>query len=173
MLGWIPSAHRRWIVINALLVTALANALLNGTIAWVSVRGEDNVPLWSTAQTSTVTDTLATLFLLPLVTCIFCTGAVWRELGAGRLNRIEGLSLRRPALRALPASRALRGVVFGFLALVALAAPVTLLLVAVGLGDLSEGEFIAYKVSFAVALGALVTPAIALCAMADEVDPAR
>lgn len=159
-------------MINALLVTALANALFNGAIAWLSVRGEDNVPLWSTGQTSTVTDSLATLFLLPLVTCVFCTGAVWRELGAGRLERIEGPSLRRLALAALPASRLRRGALFGLLALLALAAPVTLLLVAVGLGDLSEGEFIAYKVSFAVALGALVTPAIALCAMADEVDQA-
>ena len=40
------------------------------------------------------------------------------------------------------------------------------LLVAVDFGHVSPGAFVAYKAGLAVALGALVTPVIALCAMA-------
>ncbi|MGH2951600.1 MAG: hypothetical protein ACRDKX_06115 [Solirubrobacterales bacterium] len=171
---WLPAPHRRWIVVNALIVTALINTALNATIAWLSVRGEKQVPLWSIDETSTVTDTLGTLFLLPLITCVLCTSAVWRELRTGRLDRLRGLSQRQSLLAAMPGPRFPRGIAFGVLSLAALAAPATLLLVAMGLGDLSEGEFIAYKVSFAVALGAVVTPVIALRAMADRVgEPPR
>jgi hypothetical protein len=54
------------------------------------------------------------------------------------------------------------------------APPATLLPVVTGLGDLTQGEFIAYKTTFAVALGALVTPVIALRAMADPgAEPPR
>jgi hypothetical protein len=166
---WLPAAHRRWIVVNALVVTALINTALNATIAWLSVRGQEQVPLWSIGETSTVTDTLGTLFVLPVITCVLCTSAVWRELRTGRLHRVQGLSQRQPILAALPAARILRGVAFGALCLMMLAAPATVLLVATGLGDLSQSEFIVYKVLFAVALGALVTPVIALRAMADRV----
>ena len=155
---------------NALVITALINTVVNAGIAWLSVRGEEPVPLWSIHQTSTVTDTLGTLFLLPLITCVLCTSVVWRDLRTGGLDRIRGLNQRRPLLAALPRPRILRGIAFGAVSLAVLAVPVTLLIVAAGLGDLSEGGFIAFKTSFAVALGALVTPVIAIRAMADRVD---
>ena len=172
MWRWLPAPNRRWIVVNALVFTALINTVLNAAIAWLGVRGEGRVPLWSIHQTSTVTDTLGTLFLLPLITCVLCTGAVWRDLRTGGLDRVRGLRRRQPILARLPTPRIRRSVAFGALCLAGLAAPATLLLVA--LGDLTEGEFIAFKTSFAVALGALVTPLIALRAMADRVaEPPR
>jgi hypothetical protein len=70
----------------------------------------------------------------------------------------------------LPAS----GVALGAVCLAVLAAPTTPVTRRVRAGrDFSDGEFIAYKTSFAVALGALVTPVIALRAIADRVaEPA-
>lgn len=155
------------------MLTALANAFFNGLIAWLSVRGVDQVPLWSVGHTSTLTDTLGTLFLLPRLTCVFCTGAVWRELRTGRLARIEDLSRRQPLLAALPKSRLRRGAAVGGFALAVVAAPLTAVLVAADLGELSSGQFIAYKVLFAVTLGAVVTPMIAVCAMADRVSAGK
>ena len=67
------SAHRRWIVINALLVTALINAVVNAGIAWLSAGGRSRIPLWATpivGGPSTLTDTAGTLFILPLTTTI-------------------------------------------------------------------------------------------------------
>jgi hypothetical protein len=172
--SWLPAPNRRWIVVNALFVTALINIAVNGSIAFLSVQGAQQIPLWSIDETSTVTDTLGTLFLLPLITCVLCTSVVWRDRRAGRLDRIRGLPRRRPVLALLPKQRILRGVAFGALCLAVFAIPVTLLLVATGLGDLSRGEFIAYKTAFAVGGGARVTPAIALRAMADPVaEPPR
>jgi hypothetical protein len=169
---WLPASHRRWILRNAVAITAVVNLALNATIAWVSANGRSAIPLWATpivGGPSTITDTLGTLFLLPLITCVLCTGAVWRDLRTGRLDQLRGLSQRHPLLAAMPATRLLRGVVFGVLCVVVLALPVTLLLVAIDLDHLSRGDFIAYKTSFAVALGAVITPVIAVRAMADRV----
>lgn len=146
----------------------MLNTIINAVIAWLSVRNEEEVPLWAMGSTSTGTDTLGTLFMLPLITTLLVTTVVWRELREGGLERLRGLGRRLPILAALPPSRILRGLALGVLTFVLLSVPVTLLLVLSGLGDLSRDEFIAFKTAFAVGLGALVTPVIALRAMADR-----
>ena len=62
----LPPTGRRWVLLNALLVTAVINTVLNAGIAWLGIRGMDEVPLWDTRETSLVTDTVGTLFLLLL-----------------------------------------------------------------------------------------------------------
>jgi hypothetical protein len=94
---------------------------------------------------------------------------LWRELRSGSLS-----PLARPAgmlgcaLARLPGRRLRRGLVLGALTTLLLGPPVTLLLVGLHVGELSGQAFIVYKVGFAVALGALVTPLIALRAMVDD-----
>jgi hypothetical protein len=61
-----------------------------------------------------------------------------------------------------------RGIVFGILCTAALAPLAVLVLVALDLGDLTVGQFVLYKAALGVGLGVLVTPAIALCAMASS-----
>ena len=155
-----------------MLGAALVNVALNAGIAWLSVRGQRTVPLWPARVVggpSTFTDTVGTLFVLPLTTCLMCTTAVWRELRDGGLS-----PLARPAgvlgcaLARLPARRLRRGLVLGALTTLALGPPVTLLLVVLHVGELSGQAFMVYKVGFAVALGALVTPLIVVRAMVDD-----
>ncbi len=169
MWSWLPAPHRRWILVNALIVAAVINAALNAGIAWLSVRGVEQVPLWSTGETSIGTDTLGTLFMLPLITTVLITTVVWRELREGELERIEGLGRRHRVLREMPAGRLLRGIGFGIVTFAVLALPVTAALIASGLDDLSRSEFILFKAAFAVLLGIAVTPLIAMRAMADRV----
>ncbi len=47
--GWraLQAQHRRWIIINALIVTAIINLVINGVLAWFSVRTQHVVPIWA------------------------------------------------------------------------------------------------------------------------------
>jgi len=161
-------------VANAVAGTAVVNLAVNGGIAWLSVQGHPTVPLWPTgfpATPSIFADTVGTLFVLPLITCLLCTTAVWRELSRGRLTPLSPAGLWC-VLTRLPARRLRRGLLLGAVSTLLIAPPVTLMLAALHAGNLSDGAFVVYKMLFAVALGALVTPVIAWRAMADEVGPA-
>lgn len=165
----LPAPHRRWIVTRALLATAAINALVNAAIAWLGVRGQETVPLWGVpiAETSTFWNVIGTLFLLPLITCLLTTAAVRRDVRLGSLDSLSRLRQAHRWLAALPSSSLRRGVVFGGLAVVVLGPPLILVLLVSGFPELTSGEFIVCQTAFAVCLGALVTPAIALYAMAD------
>jgi hypothetical protein len=166
----LPAPHRRWIVLNALLITAAINLIVNGVIAWLSVRWQADVPFWARplSETSLLGDTLGTLFVLPLVTGALCTMAVWRELKTGELAPVRPIPPHDRWLARLPRPGLRRMLTFGVLAFLLLAPIVTLTLVAIDVGTLTRGEFVAFKTAFAIALGALVTPVIAICAMADQ-----
>jgi hypothetical protein len=166
----LPAPHRRWIVLNALLATAVINLVVNGLIAWLSVMGQADVPLWTRpfSETSTIGDTLGTIFLLPLITCVLTTTVVRRDLRNGELPRLDPEHSYGRWLAERPNGRFRRGLGFGVLVFVVLALPVTIALVAIDLGTLCKGEFEIFMVAFAIGLGALVTPVIALSAMTDR-----
>jgi hypothetical protein len=160
--------HRRWIYLNALLVTAIINALVNAGIACLSVIGQHRVPLWAAPlvdKPSTITDTVGTLFLLPLITCVLCTTAVWRDLAAGRLRSLGGSTAAQQLASRLPATRLRRGLALGALCTAALAPLSVGVLVAIDFTNLSAGQFVLYKAVFGLVLGAIVTPPIAVIAM--------
>jgi Ser/Thr protein kinase RdoA (MazF antagonist) len=159
----LDAAQRRWIWLNAVLITAVLNVAINAGLAWATA-GDEAVPLWSAPVVggpSTITDTAGTLFLLPLITCLLVTTAVRREVRDGRLAR------RVDLLHALPRNRLLRGAVFGAFWFALLAPPAILLIVVLGFGDVSPEAFVVYKVVLSVLFGALVTPFIAIAAMND------
>jgi hypothetical protein len=158
------SEHRRWLLINAIAITALVNAALNALIAWGSAAGKDVIPLWAVPLAegpSTITDTVGTFFILPLLTTLVVTTVVWHELRAGRLSPLS-------AGRPLPSRRLRRGVLFGAVCTALLGPPAVALLAAIDYGDIGVGEFVLYKAIFGVALGAIVTPVIAVAAMRDQ-----
>jgi len=168
--GWrwrdLEREHRRWVIVNALLVTAAVNLILNGAIAWFSVRGQHVVPVWAIPRIGSAnvfTDTVGTFFFLPLMTCVFSTTFVWVEMRAGRLpplttveipDRLRGGRLRRGAVLGAATAAVLTPI-----------AAVVFLLVGTG-AAFTVGQFVVYKAALGVALGAIVTPIIGLCAMA-------
>ena len=171
MASWrsLPAPHRRWIVVNALLITGLINLVVNAALAWLSARGAE-VPLLAVPilETSTIVDTVGTFFILPLITCLLCTWAVWYE----RRNRgLPPLDLPRDThswLPGTPRRLPVRGVKLGALVTALLGPPAVVALVVTGFGNISTGEFVLYKAILGVALGAVVTPVIALWAMSDQ-----
>jgi hypothetical protein len=168
-IGWraLEAQHRRWIIINALIISAFMNLVINGVLAWFSVRTQHAVPVWALpalGKTNLMTDTIGTFFFLPFFTCLTCTTAVWAEARAGRLPRLEALAI--PA--RLAHGRLRRGAVLG-LCTAALLAPIAAAISALGqLGSVSPTEFVVYKMVLGVLLGLALTPLIAILAMADN-----
>ena len=169
----LPAAHRRWIFVKALLATAVFNLILNEATAWIGVQGQDEVQLWGAplVETSIFWNMLGTLFLLPLITCVLVTTAIRRDIIVGSLSSLSWLRGIYPPLSALPSGRLRRGVTLGALAVIVLAPPLAIGLAIGGVAEVTTQQFVICQTVFAVALGALVTPVIALVAMADPYEP--
>jgi hypothetical protein len=170
----LPAAHRRWLVTRALAATVAINIVVNASIAWLSAAGQDSVPMWGVPllETSIFWNVVGTLFLLPLITCLLTTTAIRADIRSGSLTSLSELRATHRWLAALPLARWRRGAAIGALAVVGLAPPLLLVLVLAGAGDLDRGQFVLCQTVFAVLLGIVVTPPIAVLAMADP-DPAR
>jgi hypothetical protein len=167
----LPPENRRWIWLNALIITAVINVIINGAIDLVSIAGKGPIPFIAAplVEPSTFWTIIGTLFLLPLLTCLLATTAVWRDIREGRLSRLTTIETSD----ALPDTRLRRGLVFGLVATIVAAPPILIVLALAGLGDLSHAAYTFWHILFAVLLGALVTPVIALCAMTDRPPPAE
>jgi hypothetical protein len=162
------ASHRRWIVINAVAVTALVNAVVNGLIAWATAGGRSRIPLWSTPLVggpSTVNDTAGTRFILPLTTTIILTAVVRQELRRGRLEPLRCRGGLETLRLYLPPKSLARGAVLGAMCFVLLAPPTLAVVLATDFGDISTRAFVVYKVIFGVVYGLLVTPLIAVLAI--------
>jgi hypothetical protein len=168
-LGDIPAEHRRWLFLNALLATAAINFVINAVIAWISLRGAHTVPLWSVpliGKTSAALDTFGTFFFLPFMTTLFCTTTVWAQVRRGRLAPLSSVAF----LERLPSGRIRRGLTLGGITMAALTPLALVVFLLARVDTMSAGAFVLYKGVLGVALGAVVTPVIALCAMADPLD---
>jgi len=159
------------LIVNALAVTAVINALVNAVIAWATSTGERTIPLASIPllqRPSTLTDTLGTLFVLPFLTTLLVTTAVRRD---QRLSRLGPLRLEPGCARTLvrfPPSQLWRATIAGAGCLALLGPPCAVVLVMTGFAGITQATFVLYKAAFGVALGMLVTPVIALAAMTDQ-----
>src|SRR5262249_48356947 len=134
---------------------------LNAVIAVLLFRGAATVPLWG--QQSIAGDTIGTTFLLPLITCLIATPLVRRQVLAGQVAPLPGIPV---GTQWLPRHTFWRGCVLGSFAALLLAPPVIGVLAALGVTQQSFWRFVAFKAVFAAALGAVVTPVIALWAIA-------
>lgn len=168
------AAHWRWIITRAVVVTALINLVVNGALAWISSRGQRVVAIWSPPflRPSTVTDTLGTLFLLPLVTTVMCSLAVRRDTHRGTLPRLEPGSVLVRVVDGAPAGLLRRAVVLGATSVLTLGPIATALIAIIHFGDIRTMTFVLYKAILGVTLGLAITPIVAAVAMADR-EPSR
>ena len=159
------SPQRRYLLIEHGVGSAVFNFLLNGAIAWLLFRHLADVPLWG--QQSIAGDTIGTTILLPLLTCLIVSRIARGHLRAGRVTPLDWSRRSHPLLRALPASTFLRGLALAVMT-TAMVAPVTLwALGALGVMQLGFWSFVFFKASFAAVLAAVVTPLVALWAIAE------
>jgi hypothetical protein len=167
----LPDSHRRWIVVNAVIVAAVSNVLISAGIAWVSSIGRPHIALWSIEPwrgPGLITDTVGTILLLPLFTCVIVSNAVRVARRRGELVRC-GASVCPPAwFSALPQHLWRRGLRIGLVASAGLIPIALVLLFTLARGGLPRWDFVLSKALLGFGLGAIVTPLITLMAMADE-----
>jgi hypothetical protein len=165
-------AHKRFLIRDALLIAAVVNGTLSALIAWLVTVGEDEVPNAAVPLVegpSVVADTVATFFVLPVLTTLLITTVIWKEMREGHLTRL----LHAPGSFAdrLPDTRLRRATWIGLLCLVALGPIGAVVLVLLDYGGISIGEFVIYKAIVGIVLGALVTPLIAMAGFGDDLPP--
>jgi hypothetical protein len=161
--------QRRWLVLNGLFVTAVINLVINGGLARLSAGNHATVALWAfpkLGHPSAAIDTLGTFFFLPFGTCLGCTRAVRIARERGQLRPVPPHHLG-PWLRRLPADRIKRGAVLGAVCFAVLS-PLAIAIFLIGdPSHLSRMSFVVYKSILGVLLGAIITPFVALTAMAE------
>ena len=159
-------AHRRYILIEQGIGSAVFNLLLNGAIAWFMARSLERVPLWGT-DLSIAGDTIGTTFLLPFFTCLIVTRLARGQVASGRLPPVSWRRDAHAALGRLPARTLPRALVLGVATLIAVAPVAVWALTALEVTDLGMWRFVAFKALFAALLAAIVTPIVALGALGD------
>ncbi|MGH2980275.1 MAG: hypothetical protein ACRDLQ_11670 [Solirubrobacterales bacterium] len=165
-------AHRRFLIRDALVIAAMVNAALSALIAWLFTLSEDEIPLAVVPLVegpSVIVDSVGTFFVLPFLTTLVITTVIWKEMRDGHLTRLP-LAAGSFAER-LPDTRLRRAVRIGLLCMLALGPLAVVVLLLLDYGDISIGAFVVYKAIFGIALGALVTPLIAMVAFGDEPPP--
>jgi len=144
---------------------AVFNFVLNGLIAWLAFRGQAMVPLWG--QQSIAGDTIGTCFLLPFLTCLIATRIVRGHVRAGKVAALGWTRASHPVLGWLPAGTLGRGAVLGLVCTAVVAVLTIGALAALGVGEMRLWPFLTFKATFAAVLAALVTPVVALWAIAE------
>jgi hypothetical protein len=161
--GTMSAQHRRFLVVEEVMISTVVNFLLNAGIAWYLFRAKASVPMWGASSIGA--DTLVTAFVLPVLTAIIASFIVGRAVANGKLLPIP--------YEAIGASRWLgwrgwqRGVILGVASMAVVAAPLVLALTLAGLRALTPWHFVWFKGSFAAGLGAIVTPLLGWWALAD------
>ena len=160
----LSDAQRKYLVHDQIIGGALVNGVINGLLGWLTFRKHPIVPI--TGDPSIVNDVIATSVALPLFICLIATPLVRKAVAAGKTQALVEPSPERTMILWLPAHSLLRGIV---LAVAALATGAPLLLGALwmfGVQGMSVGAFATLKFFYAGILAGLVSPIVALYAMA-------
>jgi hypothetical protein len=164
-------AQRRWIILNAVIGSAIVNLVINLAIGWVETRGHPHMPRFTASTKSSVlSDGLGALFTLPLFTCLLVSAGVHRDQRAGGLARLDWQPTARWWASVIRPTALSRGFRLGAATFLGLAIPVGAMLALAFPDGLSSSHFIAFHTVFTVALGVIVTPVVALAAMTDAVE---
>jgi hypothetical protein len=154
----------RYLLLDNGLGAAFLNLGINAAIAWAVFRHVAVVPLWGALGIAT--DTIATSVILPIITCLVVTALTRWHVRAGRLPPLGLDAQQNFFVRVLPPAVGRRAMVSALVSLVLLA-PFTLAALSwMHIDQLPFNDFIVFKVGFAIVNGALVTPPLALVALA-------
>jgi hypothetical protein len=156
--------HRHWLIREQVIGPAAINFALNAGIAWLIFRGRGVVPLWG--EGGIAQDAIATLFLLPFLTCLIVTPLVRRAARDGKVPPLEASVALPGAVERLPSALLGRAAALGIGGVVA-GAPIVLGAFAVAGGSLAVPALVLAKGVYTGALAALVGPLIALRTLAE------
>ncbi|MBP1683905.1 MAG: hypothetical protein H6Q33_48 [Deltaproteobacteria bacterium] len=161
----ISAAHRSYLFREQVIAPALMNCALNGIIAWLIFRARSSIPVWGDG--GLVFDTIATLFLLPFLTCLIVTPLIRRGVAGGKVPPLTWRAAEHGVLGYLPLSVWGRGAVIGGLAVGAGLPIIFGGLSLAGVAHLAPMNVVVLKGVYTAMLAGLVGPVIALCAISD------
>jgi cytochrome P450 len=158
--------EQRLLLRRSFIITPVAiNFILNGVIAWMVYGGQPSVRLW--APEGMVVDIVVTSFLLPFLTCLIVVPLVWQVMEQGEQSTVPWRRFEFLWLAWLPRSKWARAVAIG----VATALGGSVLFLGVvyllALQSLHTTLAILLKATYCAGLAAIVTPLLALAAVAD------
>jgi hypothetical protein len=157
--------HHRYLLLEQGVGSAVFNFALNAAIAWLMFRAAGEVPLWG--QQSIAADTIGTSLILPLATCLIVTPMARRHVRAGRVPALAWTRDSHAPLGWLPRGTVARAAALSLICMAALA-PMTLVVVTrLHVAPLSVPRFVVFKATFAALEALVVTPLVALWAIAD------
>lgn len=153
------SEHRRFLFMEQATSGGIINLGIAALFGLLLFRQAERVPM-AGAQ-GLEFDTLVTAFMIPFVTCLIVTWVARRQVRNGRITMLDG-----GAFRALmPDGIMWRAILLGA-ACAVISFPVVMAISAlVGGASVTLRHFLIFKLAFASAEGALVTPLIAFVAI--------
>jgi hypothetical protein len=162
----LSDAQRKYLVREQIVGGALVNGVINAFLGWLTFRHHSVVPMHG--DPSILNDVIATSVLMPLFICVIATPLVHKALQSGKARALDAdaPSAVRTMILWLPANSFLRG---ALLAAAALATCTPLLLgtlLLCGVHGMSVAGFATLKFFYAGTLAGLVSPIVALYAMA-------
>ena len=165
----LSTAHRRLLILDNGVGSAVFNFVLNGVIAWLLFRTATSVPMWG--ESSVGVDTLITAFLLPFFTCLIVSRVVERRVTQGHVPPLAPAEL--PQAGWPRRSTLARSLFLGAAGVLLAAVPVVAALSFSGFsGFAGLWPFVGFKATFAALLAAVVTPLIGWWALVRASSPA-
>ncbi|MEY4581067.1 MAG: hypothetical protein RL701_5770 [Pseudomonadota bacterium] len=161
----LSETQRKYLIQDHVIAGSVINALLNAGLAWLGFRHHADVPM--TGDPGIIRDTIATMVLLPLFTCVIVTPLVRKSLAAGKVEALYKPSPERSMLLWLPSSSFLRGLTLALASLALCGAPILGIFLLAGVDAMSVGGYVLIKAIYAGVLAAIVSSLSALYVLAS------
>lgn len=151
--------HRRFLFMEQTAAGAAINLAIAALLGWFLFRDTELVPI--TGSWGALTDTIVSAFMIPFATCLILTPVARRQMRRGRIAALNGGTLSA----LMPGSTLWRAILLGA-ACVAMVSPLVIVGSArVNVMGIALRHFLIFKLAFAAAEGAVITPLIAALAI--------
>ena len=157
--------HRNFIIINQVIIATVFNFFINIGIAWLLYRQVEQIPLWGLKGIAM--DTMATAFVLTLLSYYYITLSVWFTMKRKWLPIMENYPTVGIVSKFIRLPIVVQGIIFAFLASLLIGCPVILFLFLTNTQSMPYGSFFWYKAIFGAALSLIVSPPIGLLSILD------
>jgi hypothetical protein len=161
----LPPDVIRYLLIGQVVIPIFINAAITFGIGWITFRHQSTITVW-VLDKGAVTDFLGACYLLPAITCLIATPIVRRQVTRGQAASLT-VDMTGGWVRFFRGGLIWRATKFGLTGLISLVGPVMAGWALFGADTVATPWFMFAKVTFATLLGCIVTPLIAIVAMAD------
>lgn len=162
----LPSGVFRYLLIAQTAIPVLFNITIPLLLGWLTFRTQPAVATWAFDK-GAVADFIGTCYFLPAITCLITTPIVRRHVASGVVSGLP--SEKIPGLLMFYRGGLIwRATKWGVTGLSLFAMPVVGTFTLLADETIPTVTFLVVKITFAVLLGCVVTPIIALVALTDN-----